>query len=160
MPVRALLDSASFTSFITVRLVERLRLSQRHCSVQVAGVDGLHQSSPSCLMVGFRIEAHSMTDQGVKSSWNVETVVLHRITTNLPSCPVPLERNWKLLAGLQLADPDFGIPGHINILLGIDVFNGVILHSWQNSLVGSPSAHETSLGWVLSGTILPKRTHQ
>ena len=145
------------TNTVRALFIGLLRLPLRRCSVQVAGIGGFHQMSPSCSMVGFPIAAHSTANQDVKPSWNIETVVLHRITTSdLPTCPVPLERNWKRLAGLHLTDPDFSIPGRVDILLGIDVFNVVILHSRRIGLVGSPSALETHLRWVLSGTIHPK----
>ena len=48
---------------------------------------------------------------------------LSQITTKLPIMPGPFDLNWKHLTRLRLADPEFGTPGHVDILLGLDVFN-------------------------------------
>lgn len=45
---------------------------------------------------------------------------------------------------IDLADPGFGCPGKIDILLGIDIFVEAILHG--------PMAFETHFGWVLAGS--------
>ena len=52
-----------------------------------------------------------------------------------------------------MADPDFGRPGRIDVLLGIDIFTNVMSHGWRSGPPGSPSAFETSFGWVLADNI-------
>ena len=52
--------------------------------------------------------------------WKVEAAVLLDITTKLP---VSLRRNWRHLLGLPLVDPDFGVPGSFEVLLGTDMFS-------------------------------------
>ena len=52
---------------------------------------------------------------------------------------------------MKLADPDFGRPGRIDILLGIDVYTDVLLHGRRSGPPGSPIAFETMFGWVLAG---------
>ena len=60
-----------------------------------------------------------------------------------------------LLVYISLADPAFGQPSHIDILLGVDVFVDILRHGrWTGSL-GSPVALETEFGWVLSGSTAP-----
>ena len=46
---------------------------------------------------------------------------------------------------MKLADPDFGRPGRIDILLRIDVYGR------RSGPPGSPIAFETRFGWVLAG---------
>ena len=55
------------------------------------------------------------------------------------------------MTDVQLADPSFGQPGEIDILLGDDVFVNVLLHSWRSGPPGSPIAFKTKFGWVLAG---------
>lgn len=55
------------------------------------------------------------------------------------------------LSDLHFADPDFGHPGKIDILLGIDIYADVLLQCWRNEPPGSPTAFETKFGWVLAG---------
>lgn len=54
-------------------------------------------------------------------------------------------------ADVDLADPGFGRPGAIDILLGVDVFLQVLLQGRRFGPPGSPVALETKLGWVLAG---------
>ena len=36
-------------------------------------------------------------------------------------CPVPFDLSWKHISDLPLADPSFGAPGRIDILLDVDM---------------------------------------
>ena len=55
--------------------------------------------------------------------WTVEAVVLAKPATKQSVMPVTMDMKWKLLSDLRLADLEFGVPGHIDIHLGVDVFN-------------------------------------
>lgn len=50
---------------------------------------------------------------------------------------------------LTLADPGFGQPSQIDILLGADVFVDVLRDSRQRGPENAPTAFETDLEWVL-----------
>ena len=73
------------------------------------------------------------------------------ITCDLPLQPVPFDSKWTHLSSLKLADPDFGHPGKIDVLLGVDVY-AETLHGWRSGPSDSPAAFETRFGWVLSGS--------
>ena len=73
------------------------------------------------------------------------------MTCELPTHPVPLNREWKHVKGLQLADPDFGKPRKIDLLLGVETFVDVMHHGRRRGRRGSPNAIETTFGWVLAG---------
>jgi len=46
------------------------------------------------------------------------------------------DKSWKHLSDIPLADPTFGQPGKVDILLGVDIFTHVLLHDrW----VGPPT---------------------
>ena len=152
---RALLDCASSTSFVTERLAQRLRLPRRRQRAQIAGIGGDERALSSHSVVNFDIANSKSLDLGRISGpqWKVEAVVLPKITTKLPTFPVSLNSNWKHLKGLRLADPDFGVPGYIDVLLGVDVFNHVVCQGRRMGPPGSPIALNTRFGWVLSGTV-------
>lgn len=65
--------------------------------------------------------------------------------------PVTLNSSWSHLHGLQMADPNFGRPGKIDILLGVDIFVVVILAGRRLGPPNSPAALESEFGWVLAG---------
>ena len=50
-----------------------------------------------------------------------------------------------------MADPNFGQPGRIDILHGVDVYIEALVHSWQVAEPDAPVAFETEFGWVLAG---------
>ena len=60
---------------------------------------------------------------------------------------------WNHLKGLQLADPDFGRPGRLDLLLGVDVFVDVLLTGRRIGDLGTLTALETHFGWVLAGSV-------
>ena len=84
-----------------------------------------------------------------------------RVTSDLPLQPIPLNATWSHLSGLSLPDPDFGRPGRIDILLGVNVYIDVVKHGRWTGPPNSPAAFETKFGWVLAGrTKVPASSHQ
>ena len=83
----------------------------------------------------------------------VEAAVLPDITTKLPALPVSFNRNLRHLSGLLRADPEFGVPGNMDVLSGADAFSRVVRQGQRRGPPGSPTALETCLGWVMSGTV-------
>ena len=55
--------------------------------------------------------------------------------------------------GLSLADPDYGMQGSVDPLLGVDMFSRVVLHGWPFGPSRYPPAFKTEFGWVLTGTV-------
>ena len=146
---RALLDCASSVSFISEHLVQHLRLPRLRQAAQISGIAGMSAHSNTQSVVQFQVSPVWSTDAVVQ----VEAIVLSKVTCDLPINPVQMDQAWHHLTKLRLADPDFGVPSKIDILLGIDVFTSVLLQGRRQGPVGSPSAFETSLGWVLAGPI-------
>ena len=54
---------------------------------------------------------------------------------------------------LTLADPDFGNPSKVDLLLGVDVFAEIMMQGRRTGPPGSPVAFETKFGWVLTGGV-------
>ena len=107
---RALLDSASSTSFVSERLAQLLRLPRRNHLARIAGIGGMSHRTFSQSVVNFRV-AHT-TSRG--KSFEVQAIVLPKVTSELPHQPVAFDKRWTHLSGIQLADPDFGSPGHVS----------------------------------------------
>ena len=79
-------------------------------------------------------------------------IVGPKVTCDLPFFPIPLKKEWNHLDGVDLADPGFGCPGRIDVLLGVDVFAEVMHHGRRSGPPGIPIAFETCFGWVLAGS--------
>lgn len=151
---RALLDCASSSSFISEHLVQHLCLPRSKRTAQISGIAGMSSPSTTQSVVHFEISLAWSTD----AVFEVEAMILPKVTCDLPINPVQMDQAWHHLSRLRLADPDFGVPGKIDILLGIDVFTSVLCQGWRSGPIGSPSAFETSLGWVIAGPIDPSNT--
>ena len=83
--------------------------------------------------------------------FNVSAIIVPWVTCPLPVSTVPLNPSWYHLTGLQLADPSFGTPRIIDVLLGVDIFIAALLNGQRHSPPGLPTALETVFGWVLAG---------
>ena len=149
MKVRALLDSASSTSFISERLTHLLEFPCTRRNVQISGIAGLSYGTPSQTVVQFAISpVQSTTDKS-----QVSAIVVPRVTCDLPVKPVTPKFSWDHLFDISLAIPDFGSPGTIDLLLGVNIFVASLLHGRRVGSPGSPTALETRFGWVLAGLV-------
>ena len=79
--------------------------------------------------------------------------VLPKVTTDMPANPVGSIEKWKHLKGLDLADPEFGTPGCVDVLLGADHYGEIFLHGRRWGPRGTPYAQRTCFGWVLFGPL-------
>ena len=153
---RALLDSGSSTSFISKRLAQLLRLECKKRNITISGVGDLSSKSSVQSITKFSISPINSS----ASSIEVNALVIPRVTCDLPTSPVPFNVKWQHLDRLLLADPEFGVPGRIDVLLGVDVFSQVLLNGRRKGCRGSPAAMETIFGWVLCGDISPGSNSQ
>ena len=145
---RRLLDLASSSSSISERLAQLFCLPRTRRAACISGIAGFSSSTLSQSVTSFPMYANYACNGKV----SVTAVVLPKVTCDLPPSTVLFNhRHWKHLSVLKLADPDFWKPGHIHLLLGVDVFIEVMLQDWQEGSTRS-SAFETSLGWVLAGS--------
>lgn len=115
--VRALLDSASSAAFISERLANSLSLSRSSRRISISGIAGLSHHPQNHSTAQFTL--HST--QSAKKSFEVTAIVVPKVTCDLPFHPVPFSSSWRNLYDIPLADPNFGQPSRIDILLGVDV---------------------------------------
>ena len=142
---RALLDSASSASFISDRLASSLSLPRSNRMVSISGIAGLSHHTQNHATALFTVRSAT-------KSFEVAAIVVPRVTRDLPFHPVPFSSSWTHLLDLPLADPNFGQPGRIDILFGVDVYVEVLLRGRQTGAPDAPVAFETEFGWVLAGT--------
>lgn len=141
---RALIDQGSEASFVAARVVESLGLKKTPINGVVSGVG---EGNKVCInhLVGLHIKSRYKGDFSI----DVNAYVLKSLTRSLPAREIK-GFNWPQLRDVKLADPTFGVPGRIDILLGADVF-GKIIDSGLLKGPGEVVAQHTHLGWILSG---------
>lgn len=152
---RAILDSASSASFVSEQLTQTLCLTRSHQNTRISGIAGLFRNSPFQSIASFRISPSRHPNK----KFEVSAVVVLRVTCDLPLQPVSFDSSWKHLEDLTLADPDFGHPGRIDILLGVNIFVETLLHGRWIGPPDSPSGFETEFGWVLAGCLDMSDSH-
>ena len=148
MQVRALLDSGSAVSFVSERVAQSLCLCRFSQNVKICGVTDVPLKDSYHSLSSFKIApVHNP-----KWQLTVNAVVVPLVICELPTKHEPLNQEWEHVKGLKLADPDFGEPEKVDLLLGVKTFVNIIRHGRRRERRGSPTATETCFGWVLAGS--------
>jgi hypothetical protein len=142
--VRSLIDPGAQISLMTECLAQQLRL-QRRRSCDVVGVG--EQRQATCGKVDCHIT--SLLDSQ-HHGLSTEAIVMKRITGYQPATQVnSLVPNS--CRDLALADSTFHIPGRIDLLIGVDLFDEIFTGDKRKLGEGLPTAHSTIFGWVVMG---------
>nr|XP_053620905.1 uncharacterized protein LOC128681202 [Plodia interpunctella] len=146
--VRALLDSASQSNFVTRSCCERLGLISNRPGVSVVkGIGG----STKAIQGSVKFRFYSRFDSNIH--FDIESLVVDKVTERLPTVSV----DTSMLSNfncLSLADNTYATPGNIDVLIGASIFPHLLL---SNKVQGHPSytspyALETVLGFVVVGS--------
>ena len=103
---RALLDSASSTSFISERLAQRLHLPRSHETLQFAGIGGLTHQSQRRSIASFNITSVWSKSQNIP----VEAVVLPKSPATCPYIPFPFILSGTIYITSDLQIRSLGFP--------------------------------------------------
>lgn len=121
-----LLDSAFSASFVSKWLAQSLQLTHSYQNVYISRTAGLTCNSPAQHIAIFTVSFLHPPSKKL----NVSAIIVTRIMDDLSLHPIPLNPKWDHSAYIQLADPGFGEPGKIDLLV-VEVFVEVIRHGWR-----------------------------
>ena len=138
--LRALLDSGSQVSFIKEAKAKALMLKV--------------QKTPSTIITlgaSSSQKTRGVLPATIAGSIDVNFHVIPKITDSLPNAIVDISQ-MRHVDHLKLADPNFSVPGKIDMLLGADIIEDLMLDNRirDNGLI----LRESLLGWIVSGLIL------
>nr|CAI5869110.1 unnamed protein product [Callosobruchus analis] len=122
-PLRCLVDSGSMTSFITQRAGSKLGIRKCPANIEIKGLGctNVLETTKGSVTLSF-------CPTGKRSPLlTIDAIVLNKICDNLPPERISIDISCNNLCNLKLADPGFGNPNQIDILLGADVFPKIIL---------------------------------
>ncbi|XP_075157839.1 uncharacterized protein LOC142231104 [Haematobia irritans] len=145
--VRALIDSGSQGSFISERVFNILKLPFQSIDAEIAGLNGV-TSAKARKLATFSICPRFTSDFEV----DVRALVVPRLSGDLPSTSI----NRSVLTNfpdIQLADPKFYESDRIDLLIGADLFNSIMLENVHRNICGSLIAQETVFGWIVTGPV-------
>ena len=109
--------------------------------MEVDGIGGITDKS-SCSVVQFNLHPSIFGGKYIA----LEAVVLPKVTSNLQIRPITYDYSWMHLSGIQLADPQFGKQGKIDLLLGVDAFSCLLLNKQRSGPPGTPTAFRMQFG--------------
>lgn len=142
---RTLLDPGSEVSLVTESLAQRLRLPRRRASVTVVGVGGgVSRFSKG----GTTLEL--LTREGAVI--RVPALILPRLS-NYGESPSKGDPDGVQLQDLDLTDSEFSSSGSVEVLLGARTCASILWPGLRHAGGGELVAQETSLGWVVYGTM-------
>ena len=140
---RALLDSASQSSFITQGLADKLGLQRHHIDISVTGI------KQNSLPIKHRTEITFESKHGDFTT-DLSCLLLDHITSNLPHLSFS-NKNISIPDYVNLADIRYNEAREIDILLGADIFWDLLLDGQIKTTKRGPVLQNTRLGWVISG---------
>ena len=139
---RALLDSGSQSNLITENLVKRLGLQVRKQQVRIFGL-GAKEELQHRGVTDFLLTPKN------EPAIPVRAFVMSKLTNFLPSAKVSTS-HWKHLPNLKLADPTFNTPSGIDLLIGAELYETVMLDA-RIKEANNITYRESLFGWVVIG---------
>ena len=153
---RALLDSGSTITLLTTKAANTLKLPKTATHIAFSGVQD-SSSTPSHSLVNLTM--YSLQDP--RKEFQISAAVVPRVTCDLPLQGDTGVRELPHIQGLQLADPNFHMPGRIDLLLGEDILHKLLQPpEVRMGAEGTPSAWKTAFGWAIRGPFTPDSTQQ
>jgi len=145
--VRALINSASQISAITLACCNRLGLQPSRWTVPVTGLSGQKVLDVQGI-VQLTIQPRDKPTPAIQ----VKPWVLSTITSDMPARQLPVQVRAKY-SHLTLADPSFDEPAPVEMLIGADIFPQVWKNKCNSLGPGFPSVYSSVFGWVLIGPV-------
>ncbi len=124
---RGLLDSGSTTSFVSERFAQSSQLLKSPQQIGISGIAGISHSSPLHSVATFKISP-VLSPQ---DKMHISSIVVPRVTCDLPIQPVHYDPQWSYLSGLRLADPEFGQPGKLICCWALTLTPDVYIAIWN-----------------------------
>ena len=144
---RALLDSAASLSLITKRIVKILELPLQPSKTALTTLQD------STVLKSEHLTEVILSPIHQPLNIRCRPAVLKSVIAKTPIKPFDSVHKFPHLWGLRLADPTYHLPGHIDVLLGADLW--LKLLGKRPPVVDDDStigAVDTIFGWVVTGT--------
>ena len=140
---RAIIDTASHSSFMTKSLASKLRLKEQIVESVTTGLGGMVTATTNKLvttLIGSRLSTYDEV---------VEFNVTPHITDPVPTQDFAID-DWKIPRECSLADPTFGTSNSVDMLLSADVFYNAL----KSGLIRTPKATllNSEFGWIVGGS--------
>lgn len=146
--VRALVDQGSQVTLISESCVQRLGLPRFHfqTSATITGIGDKGEQPRGYVLC--EVTPHYKPEPRLF----IEALILPKITSYLPNIPDSFE-SISHLKNLPLADPELRSARPVELLLGSDYSDSILLHDNIKGPQGTPVAINSIFGYLLNGKI-------
>lgn len=144
-PIRALLDCASQSSYISESCAQRLGLSRQRYHTPILALGGVQVNQARGRSI-----CHVSSKFDPTFLYTTSAIVIKCITNNMPTTYFDLN-SLSHIKNLKLADPECNIPAPVDMLIGAEMFPHVLHGGRISDGPNKPVAVETVFGWVLMG---------
>ncbi|XP_039447066.1 uncharacterized protein LOC120426374 [Culex pipiens pallens] len=145
---RTLLDSCSESCYISHTFSKKLKFRTAPDVLRVHGIG--NGSALSLEAVRAKIQPRLATIS--RFSKEMRFHVLEKIAIDLPVTPVDVSQ-MMLPCDIILADPHFGKPGPIDMIIGAEFFFELLAAGRRKIVEDGPTLQETVFGWIVSGKV-------
>jgi len=143
---RAFLDTGSHLTIMTRRAAQLLQLHLHPEKLGMTGIGDVNTSSSHSSHVFLK------TTENTKPLF-LKVFVLPKVTGNMPAQVPPPLKQLPHLRDLPLADPQFDQPGKIDLLIGNDALQDIIMPEFRRGAPSEPVAIKTIYGWAVMGRL-------
>ncbi|XP_067618331.1 uncharacterized protein [Eurosta solidaginis] len=144
-----LIETGSTASFVTEAFVQLVGVERKHAHVPIVGLSSKSVGNTRGRVVLTLLSANN------ENNVEVEALILLKLTSILPPPSIHLcEQTRKQINQLSLADPTFGIPGPIDMILGSDQLWKILTGEKIQLNNQTLTALNSSFGWVITGSCL------
>lgn len=137
---RAILDSASESSFVTSEFCNKLNLNFKDVKIAVSGINNVKSK------INRKCDLNIMSFH-TPFKTNVTCFVIDNISGILPGFPVNASK-LNIPNNITLADASFSEPGHIDILIGAELFFDLLCIGQIKLGPGLPLLQKTLLDYI------------
>lgn len=145
LEVRALLDSASQSNFITNEICQLLNLKKEPITMNVTSINQEITKITHKVQVVMKSKINDFTA-------TLTCLVVPSITSSLPTISFTPEI-LKVPKNVTLADPTFYQSQKVDVLIGASIFYNLLCVGQITNNKSSPTLQKTKLGWVVSGPL-------
>ncbi|XP_076660820.1 uncharacterized protein LOC143364269 [Halictus rubicundus] len=143
--VRVLIDPGSEVSLVSEALAQRLGLRRNQARIPLRGV-----GRSRAQFTRGKTELTISTHHGQETPLRIQAYVISELSTYQPR-HLPSPGGWPHIQGLKLADPGFHHSDPVDILLGAESYDLILLEGVKKGPPHTPVAQETLFGWILTG---------
>ncbi|XP_070144903.1 uncharacterized protein [Drosophila kikkawai] len=144
---RLLLDTGSTITMVSESFIQRIGISRSHARISVVGLG----ASPAGVSRGRA--TFTLLSRTTTASVEVTGLIMSSLTSLLPAQQVKSSSSiWNKISRLPLADPTFGAPGKIDVILGADQLWNIYTGHRREFGIEYPIALHTNFGWVITGS--------